>query len=344
MTDAEALYDSILTEVSHVLIGKENLVEHLTVSLLTGGHVLLEGVPGIAKTMVANLFAGATGLSHSRIQMTPDLLPADITGTHVYREGTGEFTLQKGSIFANLVVADEINRATPKTQSAFLEAMEEEHVTINGETLSLPDPFMVIATQNPIDMEGTYQLPEAQRDRFQQKVVVDLPSADEEQELLDRIDVNPNLGPDDVAQVVTADAIDDARREVTEVHVAPEIKTYIRRLVEAVRTHEAVEYGGSPRASIAFLQTAKARAAIHGRSYVVPDDVKFHLRSVLIHRLVLDADAELRETTVADVLDSVEESIDPPGSTMDELVPTPDGGHQQGDDHQQTDDDHQDDA
>lgn len=332
MTDAEALYESIRTEIARVLIGKETLVEHLTISLLTDGHVLLEGVPGIAKTTVANLFAGATGLSHNRIQMTPDLLPADITGTHVYRENTGEFTLQEGSIFANLVVADEINRATPKTQSAFLEAMEEDNVSINGETLSLPDPFMVIATQNPIDMEGTYQLPEAQRDRFQQKIVVELPSGAEERELLDRIDVNPNLGPDDVEKVVTTDAIAEARQQVTTVHVAPEIKEYIQRLVEAVRAHDAVEYGGSPRASIAFLQTAKARAAIHGRSYVVPDDVKFHLRPVLVHRLVLDADAALSDTTVEDVLAAIETATNPPGSTTDEFAATADGGRREDED------------
>ncbi|WP_049972840.1 AAA family ATPase [Haladaptatus cibarius] len=325
MTDAETLYQLIRDEISHVLIGKESLIEHLTVSLLTDGHVLLEGVPGIAKTTVANLFAQATGLSHNRIQMTPDLLPADVTGTRVYRENTGEFTLQKGSIFANLVVADEVNRATPKTQSAFLEAMEENGVTIDGKTLDLPDPFMVIATQNPIDMEGTYQLPEAQRDRFQQKVIVELPTESEEGELLDRIDENPNLSSDDIEQVATTEMINKARREVTTVYVAPAVKSYILRLVEAARMHEAVEYGGSPRASIAFLQTAKARASIHGRSYVLPDDVKFHLRSILTHRLVLDADAELRETSVDDVLTAIEETTESPGTTADELTPIPDG-------------------
>ncbi len=325
MTDAETLYQSIRDEVSHVLIGKESLIEHLTVSLLTDGHILLEGVPGIAKTTVANLFAQATGLSHNRIQMTPDLLPADVTGTRVYRENTGEFTLQKGSIFANLVVADEVNRATPKTQSAFLEAMEEDNVTIDGETLDLPDPFMVIATQNPIDMEGTYQLPEAQRDRFQQKIIVELPTESEEGELLDQIDDNPNLSSDDIEQVVTTEMINEARREVATVYVAPAVKSYILRLVEAARMHEAVEYGCSPRASIAFLQTAKARAAIRGRSYVLPDDVKFHLRSILTHRLILDTDAELRETSIDDVLTTVEETTEPPGTTADELTPIPDG-------------------
>ena len=196
MTEPEAVHEAIEREAARVLIGNEDIVEGITIAALTGGHILLEGVPGVAKTTIANLFARSSGLEYHRIQMTPDILPADITGTHVYREQTGEFELQRGPVFANLVVADEINRATPKTQSALLEAMQEGTVTIEGETLRLPDPFMVIATQNPIEMEGVFTLPEAQRDRFQLKLLVDLPDRDDERELLDRFDTSPRAGPE----------------------------------------------------------------------------------------------------------------------------------------------------
>jgi len=188
MSDPATLAEDVTTEMSEVLVGMEDLAEQLTLSLLTGGHVLLEGVPGVAKTTLANTFAQATGLTYNRIQMTPDILPADITGTTVYREHSGDFELRKGPVFANVAVADELNRATPKTQSALLEAMAERHVSIDGDTLSLPDPFVVIATQNPIEMEGTFTLPQAQRDRFQQKLTVDLPNRDVESQLLGRFD------------------------------------------------------------------------------------------------------------------------------------------------------------
>jgi MoxR-like ATPase len=310
MTDPSALYERIQAEVGTVLIGKDDLVETLTVSLLTRGHILLEGVPGVAKTTLANLFARATGLEYNRIQMTPDILPADITGTYIYREQEGAFELQRGPVFANLVVADEINRATPKTQSALLEAMQERHVTIEGNTQELPDPFMVIATQNPIEMEGTFELPEAQRDRFQVKLTVELPDRGEESDLLDRFDDDPNLGPEGVERVVTVQELTEAREAVTAVHVADPVRAYILDIVAATRDHPDIDHGASPRASIAFLNTAKARAAIHGRDYAIPDDVKAMARPILGHRLVLSTDAELGDRTpeevVADVLESVE--------------------------------------
>jgi MoxR-like ATPase len=202
MTDPASVAASIREEVGRVLIGNEDVVGRLTIALLTRGHVLLEGVPGVAKTTMANLMARSTGLAYNRIQMTPDVLPADVTGTNVYRETTGEFQVQKGPVFSNVVVADEINRATPKTQSALLEAMQERNVTIEGETYALPSPFFVIATQNPIEFEGTFTLPEAQRDRFQFKLTVDLPSRDNESAILDRFDSNPDLGADSVEQGV----------------------------------------------------------------------------------------------------------------------------------------------
>ncbi|QCD64795.1 MULTISPECIES: AAA family ATPase [Halomicrobium] len=313
MTEPAALYETVRDEVGTVLVGHDELVEHLTIALLSRGHVLLEGVPGVAKTTLAQSFARASGLAYTRVQMTPDLLPADITGTSVYRSQTGEFQLQKGPIFANLVVADEINRATPKTQSALLEAMEEGHVTIEGETLALPDPFVVIATQNPIEMEGTFELPEAQRDRFLLKLTVDIPDRDEERRVLDRFNDAPELDAESVEQVVDTETLTAAREVVSDVHVADSVREYVLDLVAATRDHPDVEHGGSMRASLGLLNVAKARAAIHGREYVIPDDVKALARAVLLHRLVLTADAELSDVSPASVIDDVLADVTPPG-------------------------------
>jgi MoxR-like ATPase len=314
MTDPAAVHEAIREEVSTVLIGNEEAIEELTIALLTRGHLLMEGVPGVAKTTIANLFARASGLEYTRIQMTPDILPADITGTHVYRETTGEFELQKGPVFANVVVADEINRATPKTQSALLEAMQERRVTIEGDTHDLPDPFAVIATQNPIEMEGTFELPEAQRDRFQFRFVVDLPDRETESELLDRFDADPDLGPADVEQVITPEAIVEARETVREVYVSDAVKGYILDLVAGTRESPDTEHGASPRAAIAFLNASKARAAIDDREYVIPDDVKTLAEPVLAHRLVLSTDAELGGVSPSEVVREVVASVAPPGA------------------------------
>jgi MoxR-like ATPase len=332
MTDPATLHEQVREEVEAVLIGNESLVEGLTISLLTRGHVLLEGVPGVAKTTAANLFARASGLDYNRVQMTPDVLPADITGTHVYREHVGEFDLQQGPIFANLVVADEINRATPKTQSALLEAMQEARVTIEGETLGLPEPFMLIATQNPLEMEGTFQLPEAQRDRFQQKLTVALPDRDVEKRLLDRFDEHPGIGPDTVSKVVGPNDVLEAREVVTGVHVSDGVKEYVLDLVAATRESPDVEHGGSPRASLAFLNTTKARAAVRGREYVIPDDVKALAKPVLIHRLVLSTDATLSDVTASEVVEEILDRVEPPNgaptedSTGSEAAAVGDGG------------------
>jgi MoxR-like ATPase len=314
MTDPAELYAAIEGEMEQVLVGNREVVERLTIAALTGGHVLLEGVPGVAKTTMANLFARVLGLEYSRIQMTPDLLPADITGTQIYREGTGEFELQRGPVFANLVVADEINRATPKTQSALLEAMEENQTTIEGRTLPLPTPFMVVATQNPIEMEGVFELPEAQRDRFQFKLTVDLPSREAEAELFSRFDEEPALDASAVSQVVTVDQFLDARDIARDVYVDERVKAYVLDLVAATREVADVEYGASPRATLAFLDAAKASAAIDGRDYVIPDDVKALAHPILVHRLVLSTDARLSDVTHADVIDDVLDAVEPPGS------------------------------
>ena len=313
-SNPEQLYETLRDEIGRVLIGNEPAIEHLTVALLTRGHVLLEGVPGVAKTTLANLFATVTGLEYNRIQMTPDILPADITGTHIYRENRGEFELQRGPVFANMVVADEINRATPKTQSALLEAMQERRVTIEGETLELPTPFMVIATQNPLEMEGVFELPEAQRDRFQFKLTIDIPDRRDERELLDRFDETPELSTDDVKQVVEVADLLAAREAVSAVYVAPKVKEYVLDLVEETRQHPDVSHGGSPRASLAFLDGAKARAAIHGREYVIPDDVKALAEPTLRHRLVLSTDADLSDITPTDVITDIVDSVEPPGA------------------------------
>jgi MoxR-like ATPase len=312
MTDPETLYASLRDEAESVLIGNKDVLEALTIALLTRGHVLLEGVPGVAKTTIANVFARTTGLGYNRIQMTPDILPADITGTNIYREQTGEFELQRGPVFANVVVADEINRATPKTQSALLEAMQEGTVTIEGETLELPTPFIVIATQNPLEMEGVFELPEAQRDRFMFKLTVDLPDRETETAIIDRFERDPELGPAAVQQVVTTDEIAQAREQATNVHVDPKVKEYILDVVAGTREHQALDHGVSPRGSIAILHASKARAAIRGREFVTPDDVKSLAPKLLRHRVVLGTDAELSGQSVDSVLETVLDSVNTP--------------------------------
>jgi len=314
MSSPEALYETLREAVGDVVVGNEAVLEGLTISLLTDGHLLLEGVPGVAKTTIANAFARASGLTYSRIQMTPDMVPADVVGTNVYQQATGEFQLKKGPVFANLVVADEINRATPKTQSALLEAMEESTVTIDGETLSLPAPFMVIATQNPIEMEGVFELPEAQRDRFQLKYTVEIPDRAGERTVLDRFDTAPDLGPEAIEQVIEPEALQRASDAVTDVYVADPVKEYILDLVAATRASPMLQHGGSPRATLAFLSAGKARAAIQGRGYVIPDDVKSLATPVLNHRVIRTTDAELADESVSEIIDGVLSDVTPPSA------------------------------
>ncbi|WP_411964434.1 AAA family ATPase [Haloferax sp. YSMS24] len=323
MSSPEEVYSTILDETSQVLVGNEDAIEALTIALLTNGHVLLEGVPGVAKTTIANLFAEAANLDFQRIQMTPDVLPADVTGTHIYRETIGEFHLQRGPVFSNVVLADEINRATPKTQSALLEAMEEGQVTIEGETLKLPYPFMVVATQNPIEYEGTFNLPEAQRDRFQFKVVVDIPDRDEEREVLERFHRSPSLKPTDISTVISDADIGAARQVVEDVHVDDKVFDYILDLVAATRDHPDVEFGASPRASLAFLRGGKATAAIRGRDYVIPDDVKRLAPLILSHRLVLGTEAEISGRSPRAFVEEVVETVPTPDVEPNEPLATP---------------------
>ena len=316
MTDPSEIYERLSAEIETVLIGNEEIVEGLVVALLSNGHLLIEGVPGVAKTTVANLLARASGLGFNRIQMTPDLLPADITGTEVYNRQSEEFRLQRGPVFSNLIVVDEVNRAMPKTQSALLEAMEERRVSIGNDTLKLPEPFMVVATQNPIEMEGVYELPEAQRDRFQLCYRIDLLDTADERRVVDRFDAEPRLGPEDVESVVTPEEILSAQQTVEEVHVAGQAKDYLIDIVSATRASDEISHGASTRATLMLLNAAKARAAVRGRSYVVPDDIMELIEPSLTHRLTLETDADLSGRSVEDVLNDLVANVPLPEADL----------------------------
>ena len=295
----------IIGEVGKVVYGLERETRIIVAALLVGGHVLLEGVPGVAKTTLAKALAGSLSLGFKRVQFTPDLLPSDIIGTLVYDQKTGEFRLRKGPVFTNILLADEINRASPRTQSALLEAMQERQVTIEGNTLRLPDPFFVIATQNPIEMEGTFPLPEAQLDRFLVKVVIGLP----EREVLRRVLRElRSIERWPIRSVAGAKELAAAREAIWGVEVRDPVLDYILDLVEATHKHPAVRLGAGPRAAIALQQVSRALAAMDGRDYVIPDDVKEAARYVLPHRLILQPEAEAEgvtaEQVVAQLLDS----------------------------------------
>lgn len=315
MTDLETAFGDISEEISTVLVGNEELIEQLTISLLTDGHTLIEGVPGIAKTTAANLFANVLGIEYKRIQMTPDLLPADLIGTHVYRPSTERSELVRGPLFSNVVVVDEINRASAKTQSALLEAMEEGTVTIEGETLSLPEPFMIIATQNQIEQNGTFELPEAQRDRFQFKISLNAPDREIEREILDRSYGDGSLEADTVSPLVGPEDIRALRTAVDQIHVAEPIKKYILDITTTLRESEYVSVGPSPRASLAFLSAGQARAGIHGRAYVTPDDIKALVDPILTHRLMLTREARVADRTATDVISETMQRIETPSET-----------------------------
>ena len=288
-----------------VYIGRHEVIDRLLTALVAGGHVLLEGVPGVAKTTLAKAFSATLGCQFRRIQFTPDMLPADITGSYILNLKNQEFVLRKGPIFANVVLGDEINRAPAKTQSALLEAMQECQVTIEGDTMLLPDPFLVLATQNPVDQEGVYPLPEAQVDRFLMKLKVGYPSAEDEQRMLATYD-RP-VAP--VEQLLDAAEIRQLRTRAAEVHIAPEIQRYIVALVRYTRTHRRTRLGASPRAALGMMRAAKAAALLDGRSHVLPDDVRTLACPVLAHRIIVTAEAELdglsQESIVVEAIDEV---------------------------------------
>ena len=313
-----AFVDRLLAEVGKVIVGQQNMIERLLIGLLCNGHVLLEGVPGLAKTLAVNSLAQAIQASFKRIQFTPDLLPADLIGTMVYNRETGQFVAQKGPIFAQLVLADEVNRAPSKVQSAMLEAMQERQVTIGNETFAMPDPFLVLATQNPIEQEGTYPLPEAQVDRFMLKVRVTYPNKQEERAIVDRMsrDATPQI-----ETVITTDDLIRARSVADEIYVDDKIKDYIVDLVLATRDPEAygmgdlralIEFGGSPRASIALTRAAKAHAFLRHRGYVTPEDVKAIGMDVLRHRVLVTYEAEAEEIDSEEIARQIFDHVEVP--------------------------------
>ncbi len=313
-----AFVDRLLAEVGKVIVGQQDMIERLLIGLLCNGHVLLEGVPGLAKTLAVNSLARAIQASFKRVQFTPDLLPADLIGTMVYHRETGEFVAQKGPIFAQLVLADEVNRAPSKVQSAMLEAMQERQVTIGNETFAMPDPFLVLATQNPIEQEGTYPLPEAQVDRFMLKVRVTYPNKQEERAIVDRMsrDATPQI-----ETVITTDDLIRARSVTDEIYVDDKIKDYIVDLVLATRDPEAyglgdlralIEFGGSPRASIALTRAAKAHAFLRHRGYVTPEDVKAIGMDVLRHRILVTYEAEAEEIDSEEIARQVFDHVEVP--------------------------------
>ncbi|HZL99988.1 MAG TPA: AAA family ATPase [Planctomycetota bacterium] len=318
--EAEARFlQDLVAEVERVIIGQRRLVERLIIGLLTDSHVLIEGVPGLAKTLVISTMAKALDLSFHRIQFTPDLLPSDVTGTQIYNPASGQFTVRQGPVFANLVLADEINRAPAKVQSALLEAMQERQVTIGEETHSVPRPFFVMATQNPLEQQGTYPLPEAQLDRFLLKIIVTYPARDDERRIVEqRARTAP---PAQVRQVTSAAQLQRAIRLLDEVYIDERVTAYIVDLVRATRDPAAarlddlkplIETGASPRASIALALAARAHALLAGRAYVTPQDIKSMAHDVLRHRLILSYEAEAREVAAEDVITRVLDTIEVP--------------------------------
>jgi MoxR-like ATPase len=301
ISNVSSLSRQVIAEVERAVVGKRALLEMMMSSVLAGGHILLEDFPGLGKTLVARSFAQVLGLDFKRIQFTPDLLPGDITGGYIFNRTSNQFELRKGPIFANIILADEINRASPKTQSALLEAMQEGQVTIEGETLPLPEPFLVLATQNPIEYEGTFPLPEAQLDRFMLKLSVGYPSIEEEKLILKR---RRERKQDDVVlrDLATAETVLEMRNTVEGVHVNADLENYIVTLVHATRTDRRVAVGASPRGSLAFLKIARANAAIEGRDFITPDDIKRYAIAVLGHRVILHPEYWMARQVVDDVI------------------------------------------
>lgn len=308
-----ALIESMRAQVATVIVGQTDLLDHVLIALLADGHVLIEGVPGVAKTLLARLVARLLDCSFARIQFTPDLMPADILGTNMFDPRITEFVFRKGPVFANIVLADEINRAPAKTQSALFEVMEEAQATIDGISYRMPVPSIVLATQNPIEHEGTYRLPEAQLDRFLMKVLVDYPSLEEEILILGLHHTSPSKGLlDAIKPVISAEDLLTLRSQARRVTVEDSIMRYMATIVQQTRSHPLLDLGASPRASIGLLQSAKAAAVLDGRSFVIPDDVKLVTPSILRHRIRLIPEREMEGMTPDDVVSAILHSIDIP--------------------------------
>jgi MoxR-like ATPase len=319
LVERESAFTSrIMDEVGKVIVGQRAMVERMLIGLLCGGHCLIEGVPGLAKTLTVKTLATTLAASFQRIQFTPDLLPADITGTTVYNMHSGQFSQKKGPVFANLLLADEINRAPAKVQSALLEAMQERQVTIGDETHPLPEPFLVMATQNPIEQEGTYPLPEAQVDRFMLKLAVEYPTGEEELQIMRRMSTG---APEDIEPVVTPAEIIRARSAVEMIYMDPQVERYIVDLVLATRDPKAyglsdlgelIAFGASPRATICLAKTARAHAFLQHRGFVTPDDVRAMGMDVLRHRVLVTYEAEAEEVTPEDIVRRILDSVEVP--------------------------------
>ncbi len=311
MEDPKLIAERIIANVENVIIGKAAEVRLAVICLICRGHLLIEDVPGVGKTILARALARSTGCSFKRIQFTPDILPSDVTGVSVFNQRSGDFEFRPGPIMAQIVLTDEINRATPKTQSALLEAMEEHQVTVDGVTRPLPAPFMVMATQNPIEYEGTFPLPEAQLDRFLMRVHLGYPSNTDEVLMMDAQQVTHPI--EALEQVTNPEEIGAVQRAVKEIYVDPLIKQYIVGLVDTTRQHESVYLGASPRGSLALYRTAQARAFLDGRDFVIPDDVKELAYATLGHRVIVSPSARVKSVTSSDVVLGSLERVPVPG-------------------------------
>jgi MoxR-like ATPase len=314
MQDVQAVAEKLIKNVEKVIIGKHEEIKLTLVGLLCRGHLLIEDVPGVGKTMLARSIAKSIGCTFRRIQFTPDMLPSDVTGVSVFNQKTREFEFRPGPVMAQIVLTDEINRATPKTQSALLEAMQEQQVTVDGITHPIPAPFLVLATQNPIEYEGTFPLPEAQLDRFMMRIRLGYPSPEDEISMLDSQQyVHP---VDTLEQVIVIQELLEAQEKVKEVYVDSLIKEYIVSMVNATRNHPDVYLGASPRGSLALYKTSQTRAAILGRDYVIPDDVKALAMSALAHRLIVSPSARIKEVDPKAVVEEILNSLPVPGARV----------------------------
>jgi len=314
MKDVQTIAEKVINNVEKVIIGKHEEIKLTLVGLLCRGHLLIEDVPGVGKTMLARSIAQSIGCTFRRIQFTPDLLPSDVTGVTVFNQKTREFEFRPGPVMAQIVLTDEINRATPKTQSALLEAMQERQVTVDGVTYPIPEPFLVLATQNPIEYEGTFPLPEAQLDRFMMRISLGYPSPEDEVSILDSQQYTHPV--ETLGQVIDAQELLDAQEKVKEVYVDPLIKEYIVTLVNATRRHPDTYLGASPRGSLALYKTGRARAAILGRDYVIPDDVKALAMLALAHRLIVSPSARIKEVDPKAVVEEILNSVPVPGARV----------------------------
>jgi MoxR-like ATPase len=304
---------SIRTEIEKYIVGQEQMLNLLLVALLADGHVLIEGVPGVAKTITARILAKTIAVEFKRIQFTPDLLPSDIIGTSVFHAQQSDFVFKKGPLFSHIILADEINRAPAKTQAALFEAMEERQITNDGITYPLAPPFMVLATQNPVDLEGTYRLPEAQIDRFLFKIIVQYPSISQEEQIINQHHSRKgNIKVDDVESQINAQDLIGMRQLVNEVHVASKIIHYIAQLVDHTRNNPNLFLGASPRASIAILQASKSFAAMNGRDFVIPDDIQYVAPHILIHRIILSPEKEIEGLEASDFIREIIQKIEIP--------------------------------